>query len=120
MVNTVGVRLDCSARWGIKQNEPAPLERSPTARQCPKRRRDLLYSLLTQGNDADSFGAIGGIAAGGILWAGVLGGALASTFFDNDDIHTALAWFYERSLSKLAKRMGELPKRVAAEITQAL
>jgi hypothetical protein len=31
----------------------------------------------------------------------------------NDDIHTALAWFYERSLSKLAKRMGELPKRFA-------
>jgi hypothetical protein len=34
----------------------------------------------------------------------------------HDDIHTALAWFYERSLSKLAKRMGELPRRAAAEI----
>jgi hypothetical protein len=33
----------------------------------------------------------------------------------HDDIHTALAWFYERSLSWLAKRMGELPKRIAEQ-----
>ena len=33
----------------------------------------------------------------------------------DDDIHTALARFCERSLSRLAKRMGELPQRVAAE-----
>ena len=38
----------------------------------------------------------------------------------NDDIHTALAWFYERSLSKLAERMVELPKRVAGEVAQIL
>ena len=36
----------------------------------------------------------------------------------NDDIHTALAWFYERSLSRLAKRMGELPKRVAGQVVR--
>ena len=63
----------------------------------------------------------GGVAAkrGGVLWAGVPGGALVDAPY-GDDIHTALAWpaGYERSLSKLAKRMGELPKRVAAEITQ--
>jgi hypothetical protein len=33
----------------------------------------------------------------------------------NDDIHTALAQFHERSLSKLAKRMRELLKQVAGE-----
>jgi len=37
----------------------------------------------------------------------------------NDDLRTALARFYERSLSGLTKRMGELPGRVAEEITQA-
>ena len=37
----------------------------------------------------------------------------------NDDMHTALAWFHERSLAALAKRMGELPGRVAAELGKA-
>ena len=27
----------------------------------------------------------------------------------NDDIHTGMAWFFERSVSNLAKRMGRLP-----------
>jgi hypothetical protein len=34
----------------------------------------------------------------------------------NDEIRTSVARFYERSLSRLAKRMGELPGRIAAEL----
>ena len=34
----------------------------------------------------------------------------------NDDLRTGLARFYERSLSAVAKRMGELPGRVTEEI----
>ena len=30
----------------------------------------------------------------------------------NDDIHTGLAWFFERSVSRLAKRMSKLPEIV--------
>jgi len=32
----------------------------------------------------------------------------------NDEIRTSLARFYERSLSRLARRMGELPGRIAS------
>jgi ADP-ribosylglycohydrolase len=72
---------------------------------------------VSQGNDTDSFGATAGSLLGAYFGPGYLEERWLVPF--NDDIHTALAWFYERSLSGLAKRMGELPRRVAAEITGA-
>jgi ADP-ribosylglycohydrolase len=69
---------------------------------------------LTQGNDTDSYGATAGSILGAYFGPEGLEDRWLAPF--NDDIHTALARFYERSLSKLAKQMGELPKWVAAEI----
>jgi ADP-ribosylglycohydrolase len=68
---------------------------------------------LTQGNDTDSFGATAGSILGAYFGPEGLEERWLAPF--HDDIHTALAWFYERSLRGLAKRMGELPKRVATE-----
>jgi ADP-ribosylglycohydrolase len=68
---------------------------------------------VSQGNDTDSFGA----TAGSILGAFFGDGHLESRWIEpfRDDIHTALALFHERSLSRLAKRMGELPGGLAGE-----
>jgi hypothetical protein len=67
---------------------------------------DGICIQVMQGNDTDSFGATFG--------PGHLDERWLRPF--NDDIHTALAQFYERSLSQLAKRMGQLPARIAAEL----
>ena len=78
---------------------------------------DGICKQVSQGNDTDSFGA----TAGSLLRAYFGPGHLEPRWLEpfNDDIHTALAWFYVRSLSKLAERMAALPKRVAAEIAYA-
>ena len=70
-----------------------------------------------QGNDTDSFGATAGSILGAYFGPGHLARRWLKPF--NDDMHTALAWFHERSLAALAKRMGELPGRVAAELGKA-
>ena len=92
-------------------------DRSPAGPQCSGWRRDLLYSQLTQGLDTDSFGATAGSLLGAFFGPGHLDERWLAPF--NDEIHTALAWFYEQSLLKVAKRMGELPRRIAAEIMDA-
>ena len=69
---------------------------------------------VSQGNDTDSFGATAGSLLGAFFGPGHLERRWLDPF--NDDIHTALAWFYERSLSRLAKRMAGLPGRVAQEL----
>ena len=72
---------------------------------------------MTQGNDTDSFGATAGSLLGAFFGPGYLEERWLRPF--NDNIHTGLAWpreGCERSLSKLAKRIGELPRRIAAEI----
>jgi ADP-ribosylglycohydrolase len=68
---------------------------------------------VCQGNDTDSFGA----TAGSILGAFFGGGYLDPRWVEplRDDIHTALALFHERSLSRIAQRMSELPRRLAQE-----
>ena len=76
-----------------------------------------LGNQLTQGNDTDSFGSIVGSIPGAYFGPGHLEARWLAPF--SDDIHTALARFYERSLFRLARRMGELPRRVATEITYA-
>ena len=69
---------------------------------------------VSQGADTDSFGATAGSLLGAYFGPGHLEPRWIAPF--NDDIHTSMAWFFERSLSSLARRMGELPKRVAAEL----
>ena len=75
---------------------------------------DGICKQVSQGNDTDSFGATAGSLLGAYFGLGYLEPRWLEPF--HNDIHTALAWFYERSLSRLAKRMGELPRRVALEL----
>ena len=58
----------------------------------------------------DSFGATSGSLLGAYFGPGYLEERWLKPF--NDDIHTGLAWFFERSISKLAKRMSELPMKI--------
>ena len=69
---------------------------------------------VMQGNDTDSYGATMGSLLGAYFGPEHLEDRWLEPF--NDDIHTALCWFYERSLSKLAQRMGQLPAQIAAEL----
>jgi hypothetical protein len=75
---------------------------------------------VSQGNDTASFGATAGSILGAYFGPESLEERWLAPF--NDDLRTGLARFWDapkgrtRSLSKVAKRMGELPKRIAAEI----
>ena len=62
---------------------------------------------VSQGADTDSYGA----SAGSILGAYYGPGNLEKKWLDpfNDDLRTGLAHFFERSVEKLAERMGRLP-----------
>ena len=71
---------------------------------------DGICIQVCQGNDTDSFGATAGSILGAYFGSGHLEPRWLAPF--NDDIHSALAWFYERSLSRLATRMGRLPQCV--------
>ena len=62
---------------------------------------------VSQGADTDSFGATSGSLLGAYFGPGNLEDRWVEPF--NDDIHTGLAWFFERSVSNLAKRMSNLP-----------
>ena len=65
---------------------------------------------VSQGADTDSFGA----TAGSILGAYFGPGYLEKRWLDpfNDDIHSGMAWFFERSIEKLATRMSQLPRKI--------
>ena len=65
---------------------------------------------VSQGADTDSFGATAGSLLGAYFGPGYLDDKWLVPF--NDDIHTGMACFFERSLSKLAERMGKLPKNI--------
>jgi hypothetical protein len=69
---------------------------------------------VSQGNDTDSFGATAGSILGAFFGDGYLDPRWVEPF--HDDIHTALALFHERSLSRITERMGELSRRLAGEI----
>jgi ADP-ribosylglycohydrolase len=75
---------------------------------------DGICKQVSQGNDTDSYGATVGSILGAFFGPGHLEERWLRPF--NDEIRTSLALFYERSLSRLAKRMGELPGRIAAEL----
>jgi ADP-ribosylglycohydrolase len=72
---------------------------------------DGICKQVSQGNDTDSYGATSGSLLGMYFGPGHLEERWLSPF--NDDIHSGLAWFFERSLSQLARRMGQLPVRVS-------
>jgi ADP-ribosylglycohydrolase len=73
---------------------------------------------VSQGNDTDSFGATAGSILGAYFGPEGLEERWLAPF--NDDLRTGLARFYERSLVRVAKRMGELPERIAGEVAQIL
>ena len=71
---------------------------------------DGICKQVMQGNDTDSFGA----TAGSILGAHLGIDALERRWYEpfNDDVHTALALFHERSLDAITDRMTRLPERI--------
>jgi len=69
---------------------------------------------VAQGNDTDSFGATAGSLLGVFFGPGHLEERWLAPF--HDDLRTGLAQFHERSLSAVARRMGQLPGRVAAAL----
>jgi ADP-ribosylglycohydrolase len=69
---------------------------------------DGFCKQVMQGNDTDSYGATAGSLLGCYFGPGHLDPRLLEPF--GDDIHTALCWFYDRSLSRLAERRGRLPQ----------
>lgn len=70
---------------------------------------DGICVQVMQGLDTDSFGA----TAGSLL--GAYHGAVSERWYApfNDDVHTALALFHERSLLAITERMAALPGRIA-------
>ena len=66
---------------------------------------------VSQGNDADSYGATAGSLLGALHGPGSLETRWLAPF--GDRIHTTLATFREQSLSAVARRMGRLPALVA-------
>ena len=72
---------------------------------------DGICKQVSQGNDTDSYGATAGSLLGVFFGKDYLEERWLTPF--NDDIRTTLAGFEERSLSGLAKRMGQLPKKLS-------
>ena len=73
---------------------------------------DGICKQVAQGNDTDSYGARAGTLLGLHFGPGHLEERWLAPF--NDDFRTAVAYFPERSLAALARRMGELPRLTAA------
>ena len=68
---------------------------------------------VMQGNDTDSYGATAGSLLGAYLGPGMWPEDKWLAPF-RDDLHTGLAWFFERSLSEVAHRISRLPLRLAS------
>ena len=75
---------------------------------------DGFCKQVAQGNDTDSFGCTAGSILGAYFGPGHLDERWLAPF--NDEIRTSLSLFYERSLSRLAAQMGNLPRRIAEEL----
>ena len=71
---------------------------------------------VSQGADTDSFGATAGSLLGAYFGPGYLDNSWIEPF--GDDIHSGMAWFFERSLSTLAVRMGQLPKTIMPQLSE--
>jgi hypothetical protein len=77
---------------------------------------DGICKQVMQGCDTDSFGCTAGSILGAYFGPGHLDERWLEPF--NDNLHTGLAQFYERSLSACAKRMSRLPQLVADELVK--
>ncbi len=75
---------------------------------------DGICKQVSQGNDADSYGATAGALLGSYFGPGYLDDRWLAPF--DDTIRTSIATQPEWSLARLAHRMGELPQRIAAEL----
>ena len=70
---------------------------------------------VSQGADTDSFGATAGSLLGAYFGPGHLDQSWLVPF--NDDIHSGMSWFFERSLSSLGRRMSELPRQIMPQLS---
>jgi hypothetical protein len=77
---------------------------------------DGFCKQVSQGNDTDSFGATAGSILGAYFGPGHLDNRWLKPF--HDDIRTGVNFFHERSLSALARRMGQLPRLVLGDTLQ--
>lgn len=75
---------------------------------------DGICTQVMQGNDTDSYGATAGAILGCYFGPGHLEERWLAPF--NDEIRTAIATQPEWRLSKLAARMGQLPRRIAVDL----
>lgn len=75
---------------------------------------DGICKQVSQGNDTDSYGATAGAILGSYFGSGYLDDRWLVPF--DDTIRTSVATQPEWSLSKLAHRMSDLPRRIAAEL----
>jgi ADP-ribosylglycohydrolase len=74
---------------------------------------DGICKQVSQGNDTDSYGATAGSLLGAYFGPGHLDERWLVPF--HDEIRTKLAGFPERSLARLAQRMGSLPQLLLHE-----
>lgn len=72
---------------------------------------DGICKQVSQGNDTDSFGCTCGSILGNFFGPGHLDDRWLKPF--HDEIQIGMTGCFERSLKNLAKRMGQLPRRVA-------
>ena len=72
---------------------------------------DGICKQVAQGSDTDSFGCTAGAILGAFFGPGHLAGRWLEPF--GDEIRTGLAFFHERSLSKVADRVAALPALTA-------
>jgi len=79
---------------------------------------DGFCKQVSQGNDTDSFGATAGSILGAFFGPRAFDARWLAPFAD--DLHTGMAWFFERSLRKVAGRMAALPQRTAEQIQVAM
>ncbi|KKK88253.1 hypothetical protein LCGC14_2745050, partial [marine sediment metagenome] len=75
---------------------------------------DGFCKQVSQGCDTDSFGCTAGSLLGAFFGPGHLEDRWLTPF--NDDIRLGMTGCYERSLSKLAKRMARLPRLIAEQL----
>jgi len=75
---------------------------------------DGICMQVCQGNDTDSFGATAGSILGAFLGPDCFDSRWVEPF--HDEIRTTIAGFYERSLQKVAQRIGNLPNQIHQEL----
>jgi hypothetical protein len=102
-----------SARSEITDNSFAAKGPSPAAHRQSKLSEDVSNLTVAQGNDVDCYGELIGSILGAYFGPGHLKERWLAPL--NDEIRTGLGCFYEQSLSEVAKRMGELPQRIAEQ-----